>query len=48
MPSDCIIGYFINPTEQEISVNAAGKVKSELEKILNTDLKINCRIPLWT
>lgn len=48
MPSDCIIGYFINPTEQEISVDVAEKVKSELEKALKTDFKINCRIPLWT
>jgi hypothetical protein len=48
MPSDCIIGYFINPTEQKISVDTAGKVKSKLEKALKADLKINCRIPLWT
>lgn len=47
MPSDCIIGYFINPTEQEISVDVAEEVKSELEKALKTDFKINCRIDLW-
>jgi hypothetical protein len=47
IPSDCIIGYFINPIEQEISVDIAEEVKSELETALKADFKINCRIDLW-
>lgn len=45
--SDCIIGYFVNPVEKEISRNIADKVKSELESVLKVEFKINCRIGLW-
>ena len=45
--SDCIIGYFINPKEKEITIDAADKVKEELQNTLKVDFKINCRISLW-
>jgi hypothetical protein len=45
--SDCIVGYFINPKEKEITVDVADKVKEELLRILKVDFKINCRISLW-
>ncbi|MDR1221593.1 MAG: YggL family protein [Tannerella sp.] len=44
---DCIIGYFCHPTEKEINVNVADKIKAELESTLKTEFKINCRIDLW-
>lgn len=47
MLSDCIVGYFINPREKEITVDAADKVKEELQSTLKVDFKINCRISLW-
>lgn len=45
--SDCITGYFVNPTGREVTVNTADKVKEELQSILKVDFKINCRISLW-
>jgi hypothetical protein len=45
--SDCIIGYFVNPVEKEISRDIADKVKAELESALKVEFKINCRIGLW-
>ena len=44
---DGIIGYFINPLENEISKDIAQKVKSELEMYLKTEFKINLKIDLW-
>ena len=44
---DGIIGYFINPLENEISKDVAQKVKSELEMSLKTEFKINLKIDLW-
>jgi hypothetical protein len=46
-PSDCIVGYFINPTGKEIALDAANKIKEELQSTLKVDFKINCRISLW-
>jgi hypothetical protein len=45
--SDCIIGYFINPTGKQIAVDATDKIKEELQCTLKVDFKINCRIGLW-
>ena len=45
--SDCIIGYFVNPVEKDISWDIANKVKVELESSLKVEFKINCRIGLW-
>jgi hypothetical protein len=45
--SDCIIGYFVNPVEKEMSRDIADKVKAELENALKVEFKINYRIGLW-
>jgi hypothetical protein len=47
--SDCIVGYFINPKGKEIAIDAANKMKEELQSTLTlkVDFKINCRISLW-
>jgi hypothetical protein len=44
---DCIIGYFIKPFEKEINNDVALKVKYELEKALDTEIKVNLKIDLW-
>ena len=44
---DCIIGYFVNPIEKDISQNVANKVKTELENALKVEFKINGRVGLW-
>jgi hypothetical protein len=44
---DCIIGYFVNPVEKDISRDVADKIKAELESTLKIEFKINCRIGLW-
>ena len=44
---DCIIGYFVNPIEKDISRDVANKVKAELENALKDDFIINCRVTLW-
>ena len=42
-----ILGYFFKPFANEISKEAAEKVKSELETTLQSELKINLKIDLW-
>ena len=44
---DCIIGYFVNPVEKDISWDVANKIKIELESSLKVEFKINCKIGLW-
>ena len=45
--SDCIVGYFINPSGKEIVADVADTINAELEKVFGTDFKINRRIGLW-
>ena len=45
--SDCVIGYFVHPTENKISQNVSDIIKTELEEKFQTEFKINCRIGLW-
>jgi hypothetical protein len=35
--SDCIVGYFINPTRKQIAVDATDKIKEELQSTLKVD-----------
>ena len=44
---DCIIGYFVNHLEKDISQDVADKVKVELENALKIEFEINCRVGLW-
>jgi hypothetical protein len=44
---DCIIGYFIHPTEREIDNTLSEKVKLELNNALKMEFKINCKVNLW-
>jgi hypothetical protein len=42
-----VIGYFINPRANKISSDQIAKIKSEIDKILGDDGKVNYQISLW-
>jgi hypothetical protein len=45
--SDCVVGFFVNPSGKEITAGIADEVNAELEKVLNADFKINRKVGLW-